>query len=49
MVLAMAGWWFLSCQGDVVDHPKGAAVTQHQHLEPERQPVGRAGEVARCE
>lgn len=26
-VLAWCGWWFLSCQGDVVEHPKGAAVS----------------------
>lgn len=26
-VLAWAGWWFLGCQGDVNDHPKGACVS----------------------
>jgi phage terminase large subunit len=26
-VLAWCAWWFLTCQGDVVEHPKGAAVS----------------------
>lgn len=27
MVEAMCGWWFLSCQGDMTEHPKGGCVS----------------------
>ncbi len=49
MVLAMAGWWFLSCQGDVVDHPKGAAVSISISNLKDNLWAELAGEVARRE